>query len=109
MESVKRGDTEPIQAILRRYGKVLDLTGALVVYGMRLAHDPDAETLTGSCLIVDDEKGLVEFGEDRTGWVAGVYIVEFQVTFAPGTADETFITVPSDGFEHLEVIADLVV
>lgn len=99
----KEGDTTTIEAALTDRGAAVDLAGADIKFFTR----PKAggTVLEEDCTILDADKGIVTF--DPPAWVAGVWLSEFQVTFASGKK----LTVPNGGdgvrYDEWEILADL--
>jgi hypothetical protein len=96
--TVKRGDTEPLEATLRdRRGLVPLPPGTTVVFNARLRGG--TKVITGPCDIVSDP-GQVVFAPDGSDFdPPGLYDGEIKVTDTSGRV-ETF---PSDGYLEIRV------
>ena len=103
--TIKRGDRQPSFQVdlLDGTGAAIDLTGCSVRFLMRAARAV-APKVAASAVIVDAAFGTVrwdpEAGDtDR----AGTYRAEWEVTLADGR----LVTVPSDGYDTVLIVADL--
>jgi len=74
-----------------------DLTDADVV-----AHVGE-EPQTVPCRLADASNGVVEFSLAQLDLDVGLFKLEFEITFANGAVE----TLPADGYDHLNVVADL--
>lgn len=105
--TIKRGDTIPtLTASLKdETGAAVDLTGAAVVLNARSSQ---GVVRTRACVIAAPAtSGVVSYtfvaGDWASDFLAGRYQLEFEVTFAGGAK----LTVPTDGYKLMVVVADL--
>lgn len=97
MPTLAEGDTAgAITAVLSNADGVQDLTGATVV--LHLKKRSTGATLTAACTVTAAASGAISIpGSVRTAWLAGVYDVEFVVTYADSSVD-IFPSVAADTF-----------
>ena len=103
---IKQNDTTPaLEAFLQdSRGRPVNLTGATIVFHMRLASDLTVKITIGSVTIVAATLGHVSFAFSAPNTdTAGNYEGEFQVTFSGG-AIETF---PNDGYIKIIITDDV--
>jgi hypothetical protein len=99
--TIKQGSTSPVfnTAILDSYGNRLDLTGATVMFVMRLLSGLNPTT-NAAATILDAPAGMVSYPfttSDTSG--PGLYMAEFVVTL-PGGAVYTY---PNDGYLEISI------
>lgn len=98
---IKEGDTSP--ALLYTLSPTVDLTGASVVFNMRLRSDGSVKVSRQAAVIVSPATdGVVRYDWDADDTdTAGEYQAEFEVTYADSTVEtfpnKDFITVKIDG------------
>lgn len=99
---IKKNDTyPPLRATLQQAdGTPVNLEGARVQFLMRDDDYRDKIYAQGEAMIVDAEKGIVEYRwrEGDTA-IPGYYLAEFVVTFATGQQ----LTIPNQGFITIQV------
>jgi hypothetical protein len=100
--SIKRNDTGvSFTDTLTVNGAAVDLTGATVLFLMRLR---DGKTVfSQTATIVDAGAGQVAYGPGALPTTPGLYEQEWQVTLAGGN----ILTFPSDGYNTVDVLDDL--
>lgn len=100
--TIKEGDTRPIRAYLRDVsGTAINLAGCTVLFN---ADQVDGvRFVIAVASVLSAPEGLVAYTPGPTSLAAGLYRVEFEVTFA----DLSVLTVPNDGYRDLRVLADL--
>jgi hypothetical protein len=105
---VKRGDIGLVFTdILRQDGEPIDLETAdevLFILRKLRADEPAVEVAAEIDQVDDADVGAVHYvtGNDDLD-VRGIYEQEWQVTFASGQV----VTVPSSGYNKIEIVADL--
>lgn len=100
---IKEGDTSP--ALLYTLSPTVDLTGATVVFNMRLRSDGSVKVNRAAAVIVSPATGGVvryDWDADDTD-TAGIYQAEFEVTYA----DSTVETFPNNGFIPVQIGGDI--
>lgn len=105
---VKRGDTARRRwRLLQRDGKPIVLTGATVKLILALAPGQAASgvtSLNAACTVEDAAEGVVREPAGGLGALSeALYRAEFQVTYGDGQVE----TVPDEGWQLVEVIAEL--
>jgi len=103
---IKQNDTTPaLEAFLQDgRGRAVSLTGATVVFHMRLASDLSAKITDGTTSVVKATKGQVKFDFSASNTdTPGIYQGEFQVTFSNGDI-ETF---PNDDYIKVIMVDDV--
>jgi hypothetical protein len=104
--NIKQNDTSPaLEAYLRdSRGRAVNLTGATVVFHMRLQSSGEAKITDGSVTLTTATQGLVSYSFTAANTdTSGIYQAEFQVTFSGG-AIETF---PNDDYIKVVVTDDV--
>jgi hypothetical protein len=105
--SIKQGDTAPaLEGICRDgFGSPVNLTGATVLFKMRLAPAGAVKIASGAMGAV----GNVVLGRQKYSWstsdtdTAGTYEGEVQATFSDGRIR----TFPPDGYFTIEITDDI--
>lgn len=105
--ALKSNDTVPIRVQLTRDSGPVDLSTADVKFHME---DPasDEVVVDADATIDDAANGEVSYhwtSEDTAD--AGIHIVEWEVTFNPGTTDEYIETFPRDDYMRLNIVDDI--
>jgi hypothetical protein len=101
---LKRGDTRPLDVVLKANGRPITLDGS-VVFNMAPAVPGAGSAITRKSVEILDASG----GKVRVLWddaevnVVGVFNAEFEVTAADGTTE----TYPTEGYLVLKFEADL--
>lgn len=104
--NIRRTDTLPSVSgsLLDPDSNPVDLAGATVEFVWRLSTDAKSSAVSGSAVVVDTTNGVVRFdwssGETD---VAGIYVGEFEVTFA----DTNQLTVPTTGSLRFRIHDDV--
>lgn len=104
--NIKENDTTPALKVALRdaRNRVRPLTGATVVFHMRLASDLVVKITGGSVGVQDASLGIVSYTFSASDTdTAGIYEAEFQVTYSDGTI-ETF---PNDDYIKVIVVDDV--
>jgi len=105
--NIKQNDDRPLlDAFLRDdRDRPVDLTGATVLFHMRLATDNSVKINGGSVTVVAATAGSVRYTFTTSNTdTAGIYEAEFQVTFSDGTVQ----TFPNDGYITIVITDDVV-
>lgn len=103
---IKQNDTTPpLTAFLRdARDRPVSLTGATVVFHMRLASDQSVKIEDGSVSVLSATLGQVKYSFTATNTnTSGNYEGEFEVTFTDGTI-ETF---PNDDYVKVIITDDV--
>lgn len=105
--TIKSNDTVPIQVQLTRNGGAVDLSSADVRFLMRNASS-DTVSVDSAASIDSAGEGKVSYhwGSDDTA-EPGLYLIEWEVTFNPGTTDEYVETFPPDDYMDMRIIEDI--
>lgn len=103
--TIKRGDRLPTlrYTLNGADGLPMNLTGATVVFNMRLRSDSSLKVNRGAVTIVTPLSGLVDYAWSATDTnTVGTYDAEFEVTIA-GLA----MSFPNDSNLVIEIIGDI--
>ena len=103
---IKQNDTSPTLDVFLRddKGRIVSVTGATVLFHLRLASDLAAKITNGSVTLVDSGAGHVRYTFTAANTdTAGTYQGEFQVTFA----DATIESFPNNGYIKVVITDDV--
>lgn len=106
LHEIKQGDNRPYHAVTLTFsdGSVPDLTGATVRYLARYRTDLVTLKINAAAVVTDIPTAAVEYRFTTTDTdTAGLYDVEWEVTFADGTIQ----TFPTRRYDRLRVIGEL--
>jgi hypothetical protein len=104
----KRGDTRPIDATLKRAGKVIPLDGATVMFFMDPVEAARGSSVSASGEVLDAAKGRVRYSFAPADVEAdGLHRAEFQVTFEDGVIETFPNGDDGDPYIYIEIIEDL--
>lgn len=105
--ALKSNDTVPIQVQLTRDSGPVDLSSADVQFLMRHS-GTDTVAVDSAATIDDATDGRVSYHWDSVDTTEpGLYLLEWEVTFNPGTSDEYVETFPSDEYMELRIVEDI--